>query len=70
MRQPRLQRQILDLLMNQETNEIIVFSITQATEVGNSNRMEKLGFQETLNEVREERVAVKQSTTDRHMDIC
>ena len=56
--------------MNQETNEIIVFSITQATEVGNSNRMEKLGFQETLNEVREERVAVKQSTTDRHMDIC
>ena len=56
--------------MNQETNEIIVFSITQVTEVGNSNRMEKLGFQETLNEVREEGVAVKQSTTDRHMDIC
>ena len=56
--------------MNQETNEIIVFSITQATEVGNSNRMEKLGFQETLNEVREEGVAVKQSTIDRHMDIC
>ena len=30
-------------LINQETNKIIAFSITQVTEARNSNRMEKLG---------------------------
>ena len=56
-------------LINQETNKIIAFSITQVTEARNSNRMEKLGFQKTLNEVREKRILVKQLTTDRHMQV-
>ena len=34
--------------MNQETNEIIAFSITQATEAGNSNRMEKIWISENV----------------------
>lgn len=31
-------------LMNQETNEIVAFSVTQVTEAGNSNRIEKSWF--------------------------
>ena len=46
-------------LINQETNEIIAFSITQVTETGNSNCMEKLGFQKMLNEVREKGIGKK-----------
>ena len=46
-------------MMNQETNEIIAFSITQATEDGNSNPMEKLEFQKTLNKVREKSIQLK-----------
>ena len=56
-------------LINQETNKIIAFSITQVTEARNSNRMEKLGFQKTLNEVRQKRILVKQLATDRHMQV-
>ena len=56
-------------MTNQETNKIIAFSITQVTEARNSNRLEKLGFQKTLNEVREKRILVKQLTTDRHMQV-
>ena len=56
-------------LMNQETNEIIAILITQVTEVRNSDSMEKLGFQKTLNEVREKGIVVKQLTADRHMQI-
>ena len=41
-------------LMNQETSEIIAYSITQVTEAGNSNCMGKLGFQKMMNEVRDE----------------
>ena len=46
-------------LINQETNEIIAFSITQVTETGNSNCMEKLRFQKMLNEVREKGLVKK-----------
>ena len=57
--------------MNQETNEIIAFSVTKETEAGNSNCIGKLLFQKTLimNEVREKGIAVKHLTTDRHMQI-
>lgn len=54
-------------LINQEANEITSFSITQVTEVVNSNRMEKLGFQKTLNQVREKGVVEKQLIIDRPM---
>ena len=56
-------------LMNQETNDIIAFSITQVTVAGNSNRIEKLGLQKTLNEVREKQIVIKQMTAHRHMQI-
>ena len=39
------------------------------TEAGNWNRMEKLCFQKTLNEVKEKGIVVKQLTTDRHVQI-
>ena len=55
-------------LINQETNDIIAFSITQVTVAGNSNRIEKLGLQKTLNEVREKQIVIKQLTADRHAD--
>ena len=56
-------------LTNQETNEIIAFSINQVTEAENSNCRENLGFQKTLNEVREKGINVKQLTTDRYIQI-
>ena len=56
-------------LMNQETNEIIAFSINPVTEAGNSNHMEKLGFQKMLNKVRGKGIVVNQLTTDRDMQI-
>ena len=34
--------------MNQETNTVTTFSITQVTEAGNSNRMETLEFQQNV----------------------
>ena len=34
--------------MNQETNTVTTFSITQVTEAGNSNRMETLEFQRNV----------------------
>ena len=45
--------------MNQEKNEIITYSVTQVTAAGISNRMEKLGFQKTLNVVREKGIVSK-----------
>ena len=58
---------LTNALMAQETNEIMAFPIIQVTEAGNSNRMEKLGFQKALNEVKEKGIVVKQLTTDRHI---
>ena len=55
--------------MNQETDKIIAYSITQVTAPGNLNRMEKREFQKTLNEVRENDIVEKQLTTDRNMQI-
>ena len=56
-------------LMDQKTNEIIAFSLTQVSEAGNSNRMEKLGFQKTLHEIKENNLVIRQLTTDRHIQI-
>ena len=53
-------------LMNEQTNEIVAFVVTQVTEAGNSNRMEKLSFTKALNEVKQKGICVNQLTTDRH----
>ena len=44
--------------MNQQTNEIVAFAVTQVTEAGNSNRMEKLSFTKVLNEIKEKEICV------------
>ena len=55
-------------LMNQQTNEIVAFAVTLVTEASNSNRMEKLGFTNALNEVKQKGICVNQLTTDRHTE--
>ena len=55
--------------MNQQTNEIVAFAVTQVTEVGNSNRMEKVGFTKTLKDLQQKRICINQLTTDRHTGI-
>ena len=56
-------------MLDQTKNTIISMSVTQVTEVGNSNSMEKLGFIKTLNKLKEKNVQIKQITTDRHKQI-
>ena len=55
--------------MNQQTNEIVALVVTQVTEAGNFNRMEKLNFTKALNEVKQKKICVNQLTTDRHTEI-
>ena len=55
--------------MNQQTNEIVALVVTQVTEAGNSNRMEKLNFTKALNEVKQKKICINQLTTDRQVSI-
>ena len=51
------------------TNKIFEFSLTQVTETGNSNRMEKEGFKKVMSKVKSKGITPKQMTTDRHTGI-
>ena len=44
-------------------------SVTRFTECGNSNRMEKYGFQKALHGIEARDVNIKQITKDRHVQI-
>ena len=55
--------------MDKSTNKIGTFSITQVTEDGNSNRMEKMGFEKALKSLKDEGIIPEQITTDRHVQI-
>ena len=55
--------------MDQITNKIAAMTITQVTEVKNSNNMEKVGLIEGLKFLRTNGVAVDQITTYRHSQI-
>ena len=55
-------------MLDQETNNVISMSMTQVTEAGNSNNMEKMGFIKVLNELKE-KIEIKQITTDRHKQV-
>ena len=44
-------------------------SLTQVTEAGNSNNMEKLEFIKALNNLRDRNFQIKQITTDWHRHI-
>ena len=50
-------------------NKIVAMSVTQFTECGNSNRMEKYGFQKVLPDMEARDINIKQITTDRHVQI-
>ena len=56
-------------LMDNFTNRILAFSLTQVTEAGNSNRMEKVGFKKVLSAVKGDGIIPSQITTDRHTGI-
>ena len=50
-------------------NKIVAMSVTQFSECGNSNRMEKYGFQKVLHGVEARDINIKQITTGRHVQI-
>ena len=56
-------------MLDQATGKILAMSVTQCTETGNSNRMEKTGFIKVVNEIENRNVKIKQMTTDRHIQI-
>ena len=55
--------------MDKRTDKIVAFSLVQVTEAGNSNRMEKMGFQKSLTLLKNENIVPNQITTDRHSQI-
>lgn len=55
--------------MDKITNKIFEFSLTQVTEAGNSNRMEKVGFKKVMSKVKAKGIIPNQITTDRHTGI-
>ena len=50
-------------------NKIVVMSVTQFTERGNSNRMAKYGFQKVLHGMETRDINIKQISTDRQVQI-
>ena len=56
-------------LYDQTTNRVIGFSLTQVSEVENSNRMEKQGLMKVLADIKRKNIDIKQLTTDRHVQI-
>ena len=55
--------------MDKISNKVIAFSLTQVTEAGNSNRMEKVGFIKSLNLLKKKGIIPKQITTGWHTHI-
>ena len=55
--------------MNKSTNKIGAFSLLQVTKAGNSNRMEKMGFEKALKSLNDEGIIPEQITTDQHVQI-
>lgn len=55
--------------INQVTGEIVASNLTQVTECGNANRMEKHGFVKALTFLKDKGVKVQQITTDRHSQV-
>ena len=45
------------------------FPKTQVTETGNSNSMEKTGFEKALKSLKDKGIIPEQITTDRHVQI-
>ena len=60
---------MLNIFMGKSTNKIGVFSLKQVTEAGNSNRMEKMGFEKALKSLKDEGIIPEQIITDRYVQI-
>ena len=56
-------------LSDQTTQKIMFMSMTQVTEAGNSNRMEKLGLIKALTEAENKNITIQQLTRDRHIQV-
>ena len=55
--------------MDKSTNKIGAFSLAQVTKTGNSNTMEKMGFEKALKSLKDEGSIPEQITTNRHIQI-
>ena len=55
--------------MDKNLNKIVGFSLIQVSEAGNSNQMEKMGFEKSLRLLKNEGIIPEQITTDRHIQI-
>ena len=55
--------------MDKSTHKIGAYSLTQVTQAGSSNRMEKMGFEKALKLLKDEGIILEQITTDRYVQI-
>lgn len=55
--------------MNQQTNAVITFTVSEVTEADHSNRIEKHRFFKLLKEVKQKGIRIKKLTIDRHSGI-
>ena len=55
--------------MDKNRNKILAFSLTQVSEAGNSNQMEKMGFEKSLRLLKNQGIIPEQITTDCHIQI-
>ena len=60
---------MLNIFMDKTTNKIGVISLKKVTEAGNSNRMEKMGFEKDLKSLKDEGIIPEQITSDRYVQI-
>ena len=56
-------------MFDQLKSKIISMAVTQVSEAGNSNRMEKMSFAKVLSELKEKVLNIEQITTDRHTGV-
>ena len=57
------------LFLDQSSNKIAGLIVTQCTEAGNWNRMEKYAFEKFLGETQNNEINISQITTDRNAQI-
>ena len=55
--------------MDENTNKIVAFYLTQVSEAGNSSRMEKMGFEKSFRLLKNEGIIPEQITTDLHIQM-
>ncbi|XP_070548761.1 uncharacterized protein [Ptychodera flava] len=56
--------------IEQSSEKVVDFTVTQVSQVANSNAMEKAGFKKTLDRILTDEVKVSTVATDRHLQIA